>query len=291
MTQPTPRSAAGSPRAAAAGVAPRGRRRSRAARWRRDAEARRPTGGCAARSPHVGHAKRRARVVMGDDVLAVGEPPARGGEVEGQQRLLAADHEAGMEPAGGQVRAAPHGGAAGDEAEDARSRPPRRLRQRAGRHRRARRVDASLLGDEDAPRDEAEARVGVEGAVMRPRAPGAHHESSSLKATTGVCRRRTPTVRAAAPRFSASATTSTSGWPARTAAGLPSVEALSTTTTGARSGAAAWRSSARSRSARRFRVATTMPIGAATRVGSPAARAVKRGGTGRASATCTLPDG
>ncbi len=74
-------------------------------------------------------------------------------------------------------------------------------------------------------------------AAARPRRasePGVQYESSSAKATYGVRARSTPTLRAAAPRFSPSRTTSTSreGLPI-TSSGPPSSEPLSTRITGA----------------------------------------------------------
>jgi hypothetical protein len=93
--------------------------------------------------------------------------------------------------------------------------------------------------------------------AARARAPGSHHESSSAKATNGVSAALTPTVRATAPRLRPASMTRTHGWWDRTACALPSLDPLSTTTTGGRSGSSESRSSVRSRDCLRSRVATT----------------------------------
>src|SRR4051812_7156088 len=102
-------------------------------------------------------------------------------------------------------------------------------------------------------------------AATRPRAPGAHHESSSANATTSVSRARAPCVRAAAPRLRSRGMSRAQGASRRTRAGVPSPEALSTTTTGGRSGSARSRRSVRRRSAARSRVAMTTPTEAGRR--------------------------
>ena len=88
--------------------------------------------------------------------------------------------------------------------------------------------------------------------TARARSPGAHHESSSAKATNGVPARAVPMVRARAPTLRPSGTTVTSGCAARTASTVSSVEPLSTSTTGA-----SWRGRVTSRSSRRSRLAIT----------------------------------
>ncbi len=100
-------------------------------------------------------------------------------------------------------------------------------------------------------------------------APGAHQESSSLKATSSVSSARTPTVRAAAPALRSSAITVTAGCLLGTAVTVPSPEALSTSTIGGASGSSASRSRVASTRSRRSRVAITMPAGGLA-AGSPA---------------------
>ena len=67
----------------------------------------------------------------------------------------------------------------------------------------------------------------------------------------------TPTLRAQAPRFRGSAITSISGYRSLTASGVPSVDALSTTTTAGCSGSWARTASVRQSSRTRSRVAMT----------------------------------
>ncbi len=94
------------------------------------------------------------------------------------------------------------------------------------------------------------------------RAPGAHQESSSLNATYGVSRARTPWVRARAPRLTGRVITRTRGKSRASMAAVSSVEALSTTRTWGRSGRASRRRTVTERLAERLRVAMTTPTGA-----------------------------
>ncbi len=102
-------------------------------------------------------------MMMCDHVRQVREVPARGGEIQREQALLATEEQALVEAADVEVRRAPEHARAGEEAEHGYAGQSGWPRQRARRHRAARRVLPILGAHEDARRDHGERRVPVEG--------------------------------------------------------------------------------------------------------------------------------
>ena len=102
------------------------------------------------------------RVVVGHHVGGVDEIPAGGREVERQQALLTDEEQQVAEAAGPEVGGAPHHRAARHEPQHQRPGKPRRRGQRAARHLRRHRVEAVVLTDVDAGRDQPEPRVAGE---------------------------------------------------------------------------------------------------------------------------------
>ena len=173
----------------------------------------------------------------------MGDAPAVCGQVQREQRLLAAEVDIRVEAVDREEGVAADDGRAGEEAEYRGARQVGIGAERGVGEDRVQRVGALLGADEGVGDDDGEPGVGVE--EVRGGGEGArlpHEESSSLKAMQGVVRRATPRFRAAAPRLVVSGSTSMPGWRVRTAAGVPSVEALSTTTIGGCSGRARSRS-------------------------------------------------
>ena len=167
----------------------------------------------------------RRRMVMGDDVGDVAQPPAGRCELHREAALLAADAVARVEAACGQERAATHDRRAGDE-------PEHLVPQRAAPHRHAGRVEALLLSHEDPAPRRPRAAAARRGPTPRGRArPAPTRSRRRGRPRSGVASRSTPTLRAAAPRARGSATTSTCGNRSAIAPAVPSHDASSTTTT------------------------------------------------------------
>ncbi|WP_415923471.1 hypothetical protein [Streptomyces sp. WI03-4A] len=113
----------------------------------------------------------------------VGEAPAAGGEVVGEQGLLATEEKQRVVAARAQEGRAAHHGGAGEEAEDRASGQVGLAGQRRGGEHGVQRVVGGLLADEGAGGEQAEPWVAVEEVGARRGEPGVHRESSSLKAT------------------------------------------------------------------------------------------------------------
>ena len=168
------------------------------------------------------------RVMIRDQIVAIGERPPGGREVDGQQFLLAADAEAGLESTHREVGLPAHDRAAGEEPRIAG--PGASASRESGLAAIREQVGSSRFSGPTSTRDARSPTRGCASirSAARRREPGSHQESSSLNATYGVPARSTPTLRAAAPRFSACGITATSGKAPRTCATVPSSEPLST---------------------------------------------------------------
>ncbi len=116
----------------------------------------------------------RCRCVVRDDVVDVGELPAGSGQVDREKVLLPAEAVAGVEAAHVEQRRPAGDRAAGEEAEDRRARSAAVGGERARAHGVAGRVEPAAGLDEDARREQSEARMGVEhrrGAAQRAGGP------------------------------------------------------------------------------------------------------------------------
>ena len=196
----------------------------------------------------------------GRPVLGPAHPPAAGGQVDGQQLLLAAEPQPGREPADLAERRHPEHGRPGEHAEQGRAGPPGRPGDGGVAQLRGQRVLPQVGLDQDPGGDRGQAGVGVEqvgGPGEGARLPAAVVAEGHVPAPDplhGQVAAQRPQV-GPAPRIRV-----TSGKAAATASAVPSLEALSTTATGARSSSVVMCRSVGGSSSRRLWVMTTTVV-------------------------------